>query len=104
MLREYTWIAPEMCHRPLYFEEINLERHGLSFGIAQPAVSSAQFFGRTLALPYLIAAQPPRECVYTLGHDRPGTCVPYTLYIPPWDWKAVTTESAVVAGAILLFP
>ncbi|MEX2187647.1 MAG: hypothetical protein WD875_12665 [Pirellulales bacterium] len=81
-IREFTWTAAGFCYRPLYFEEVNLERYGYSFGVAQPAVSSAQFFGRSLALPGLMAVRRPWECVYPLGYDRPGDCAPYRLYGP----------------------
>ncbi len=36
----YCWTAPSICHRPLYFEEPNLERYGHSAGcLLQPAIS-----------------------------------------------------------------
>ncbi len=78
-IKEFVWEAPGLCYRPLYFEEVGLERHGYSFGCLQPAVSSAQFFGRSLALPVLMAVQPPGECIYPLGHDRPGESVPFYI-------------------------
>jgi hypothetical protein len=81
-IKEFTWEAPGFCYRPLYFEEVCLERSGVSYGIAQPAVSSAQFFGRSLALPGLMAIHPPHECVYPLGYHRPGNALPYYLHGP----------------------
>ena len=66
------------CHRPLYFEEINLERYGYGCGwCLQPGASAAHFFGTVPALPYLMTVDCPHECIYTLGHYRPGSC-------PPW--------------------
>lgn len=79
-VREFTWAAPDFCHRPLYFEEVYLERYGHSFGVVQPAVSSAQFFGRSLALPCLVVVRRPWECVYPLGHERPGDYVPFAPF------------------------
>src|SRR5262249_35980113 len=58
----YYWQASAFCHGPLYFEEVNLERYGYSFGVLQPAVSGAHFFGTLPLLPYKMAV------------DRPGTC------------------------------
>ena len=81
-IKEFVWEAPGLCYRPLYFEEVGLERHGYSFGCMQPAVSSAQFFGRSLALPVLMAVQPPGECIYPLGQERPGNSVPFSIYGP----------------------
>jgi hypothetical protein len=69
-----TWEAPGFCHRPLYFEEEWLERYGYSYGIVQPAASAVNLGGRVLALPALMIAAPPHECVYTLGRGRPGNC------------------------------
>jgi hypothetical protein len=81
-MTEYNWVAPGVCHRPLYFEEVNLERYGYSCGVVQPAVSTGHFFGRSLVLPVLMTLQHPWQCVYPLGYDRPGDCAPYYLYEP----------------------
>jgi hypothetical protein len=81
----YFWEAPALCYGPLYFEETNLERHGYSQTYlrgVQPLVSSARFFGTVPMLPYLLLAEPPRECVYTLGQYRPGSCVPFQWNYP----------------------
>jgi hypothetical protein len=81
----YCWEAPALCYGPLYFEETNLERHGYSqmyLRGVQPLVSSAHFFGTVSVLPYLLVAEPPRECVYTLGEYRPGSCVPFQWNYP----------------------
>ena len=43
----YAWDAPALCHNPLYFEDVNLERYGYSLRYArvfQPVVSGAEFF------------------------------------------------------------
>lgn len=100
----FTWEAPALCHRPLYFEDVNLERHGHSFGVVQPAVSAGRAFGQLLALPYQMTVHPPCECIYTLGEQRPGNCVPYQLEIPPVSLPAGAAEAGVVAGLILLIP
>jgi hypothetical protein len=81
----YYWEAPALCSGPLYFEETNLERHGYSqsyLRAVQPLVSSAHFYGNAIMLPYLLVAEPPRECVYTLGEYRPGSCVPFQWNYP----------------------
>jgi hypothetical protein len=101
---QYWWEAPALCHSPLYYEEINVERYGYSHGLGQPAFSAAHFFGSTVALPYLLAATPPGECVYTLGHYRPGSYVPYQLHRPPFSLKGGISQAAVVTGLILLIP
>jgi hypothetical protein len=70
----YFWQAPALCHRPLYFEEPNLERYGHSAGcLLQPLVSSAHFFSAVPALPVKMAFEHPHRRRYTLGHARPGS-------------------------------
>jgi hypothetical protein len=75
-LYAFWWQTPGLCHQPLYFEQVNLERYGYSCGKFQPVLSAAHFFGTVGALPYLMTVDPPHQCVYTLGHSLPGSCVP----------------------------
>ena len=71
---DFHWSATGLCHRPLYFEEVNLERYGYTVSpLLQPAISGAHFFLTIPTLPYKMVAQPPKECVYTLGYYRPGS-------------------------------
>ena len=78
-----TWKASALCHKPLYFEEVALERYGHSVGpIKQPFVSGAHFFGSLAALPYQMGIHPPNECQYALGYYRPGSCAPWL--VPPF--------------------
>jgi len=100
----FHWEAPAMRYRPLYFEEINLERYGYTVGWMQPAVSAAHFFGRIPALPYLMVSENARQCRYALGHGRPGDCVPFYCHRAPLRLDAAALEAAVVAGAIIAFP
>lgn len=71
-----TWYSPNMVHRPLYFEEPNLERYGNGIGRFQPVKSGVHFFGSMLFLPYKLGTTDPRTCDYSMGHYRPGDCVP----------------------------
>jgi hypothetical protein len=98
------WEAPALCHRPLYFEDENLERHGRSLGLLQPAVSAGHFAGRVVAWPYLAGAYPPHECIYTLGRERPGSCAPYSLYRPPVSVHGAAAQAGAVAGLIWVVP
>ncbi len=71
----YHWDPTCLCYRPLYFEEINLERYGYGCcECVQPAVSAAHFFVTVPALPYCMAINCPCQCEYALGTYRPGTC------------------------------
>ncbi len=100
----YYWNASLLNHQPLYFEDVNLERHGFSRGCWQPFVSGAKFFGRLPALPYLMAAEPPHETQYTLGETRPGNHACYVCEHPPFSWKAVAVQGAATTGLVFLIP
>lgn len=102
----YPWSATCLCHGPLYFEEINLERHGYQCNpLLQPLVSGAHFFLTVPTLPYQVVAHPPRECIYTLGYYRPGDCVPWRRQCPfPWDPRAAAVEAGVAVGLVFLIP
>jgi len=98
------WEAPAFCHRPLYFEDENLERHGRSWGLLQPAVSVVHFTGRGLVWPYLAGAFPPHECIYTLGRQQPGSYEPYHWYRPPISARGAVYEATVAAGLSFVVP
>ncbi|QDU28465.1 hypothetical protein ETAA8_35660 [Anatilimnocola aggregata] len=101
----YFWDAPDFCYRPLYYQETNLERYGYSpCPHLQPALSAAHFFAATVALPYSMTVHPSRECVYPLGYYRPGSPAPRQIQWPELQPKAITAETAVAAGLILLIP
>jgi hypothetical protein len=103
----YCWDAPGLCYRPLYFEEVNLERYGYGpkyLRIAQPVISAGQFFVTVPILPYRMVAEPSRQCVYTLGHYRLGSAVPYQVQLPPLDLKAGAVEGGLIVGLIYLIP
>ena len=98
------WEAPAYCHRPLYFEDEMLERHGRSYGLLQPAASIAHFTGRGLAWPYLAGAFPHHECVYPLGRQQPGTYAGYHWYRPPLSARGALYEAAVATGLSYIVP
>lgn len=101
----YTWHASALCHKPLYFEEAQLERYGHTAGrIRQPLLSGAHFFGSMILLPYQMAISPPWECEYSLGYYRPGSCAPW--HIPPFPFspRAALTQAGVVVGGIMIVP
>jgi HEAT repeat protein len=72
----YGWDAPAMYYNPAYFEDINLERYGIHYGLCSPVISFGKFFGGFPVLPYKLIVQPMCECHYTLGFERPNNCVP----------------------------
>lgn len=102
---EHHWSATCMRHRPLYFEEINAERYGYTVCYAmQPVISAARFFATIPALPYKMMVERPRDCIYTLGHYRPGSCAPRRWNRLPWQITAGVVETGFIAGMILLIP
>jgi hypothetical protein len=73
----YVWISPVFYHKPLYFEQPNLERYGNgTHRWLQPIASSVHFFGTIPLMPYKMLTQHPCEKHYTLGNRRPGNCNP----------------------------
>jgi hypothetical protein len=101
----YEWEASWLCHRPLYFEEVNLERYGYSrCPILQPVVSGARFFATVPILPYKMVAEPPGDGSYALGHYRPGSIAPYQFHWIPLRPKAGIAEAGVITGLIFAIP
>lgn len=101
----YMWKASGLCHKPLYFEDVHLERYGHSWGpYVQPLVSGAHFFGRLPVLPYMMGLKMPNECVYTLGHYRPGDCAPYLIDPVPFTWRAALMQAGGTMGVVGILP
>ena len=104
-MTEYTWKAAGLCHKPLYFEEVALERYGHMTGpLTQPFVSGAHFFLTLPILPYKMGIDPPWECVYPLGYYRPGSCAPYMIYPFPLSLRGAAVQAAATTGAVFLIP
>jgi hypothetical protein len=101
----YTWKASGLCHKPLYFEEMALERYGHTWGpVPQPIVSAAHFFGSVILLPYQMGVHPPQECIYDLGYYRYGNCAPQILYTPPLSLRGAVAEGLIWTGAVFAIP
>jgi hypothetical protein len=100
-----TWKASGACHKPLYFEEVQLERYGHEWGpFAQPAISTAHFFGSAAVLPYKMGIHPMNECQYSLGYYRPGSCAPWTVGPVPISLRGALFQAKAVTGAVLAIP
>ncbi len=101
----FTYQASGLCHKPLYFEEVQLERYGHTAGpIKQPLLSGAHFFGNIAVLPYKMAINPPLECQYALGYYRPGSCAPWHIPPIPFSVRGALAEAGVWIGGIYLIP
>jgi hypothetical protein len=100
-----TWKASGVCHKPLYFEEPQLERYGHTTGhFAQPVLSGAHFFVNLVALPYHAGINPPWECQYPLGYYRPGSCAPWLVPPVPLSVRGALWEAGAWVGGIAIIP
>ena len=98
-----TWKASNLCHKPLYFENQQLERYGHSRGpIAQPIHSTLHFFVSLISLPYNTAISPPNECQYALGYYRPGNCAPWLKDPVPISLQGIRRQALFVTGAAFI--
>jgi HEAT repeat protein len=79
----FGWDSPAVCFRPLYFQDINLERYGINYGCFEIARSTLLFTKNVILFPYHLIVQPGCENIYTLGYDRPNNCMPMYCYHMP---------------------
>lgn len=99
-----TWTASALCHKPLYFEEVQVERYGHTIGFFQPVVSGAHFFVNIAVMPYKMGINPPNECQYALGYYRPGSCAPWMVPPIPLSVRGAATQAAAVGIIYPLIP
>ncbi len=97
-------VTGEFCYRPLFFEEVNLERYGNHRGCLQPVVSAARFFATIPALPYLMTANHPEVCRVWNHPFQAGRPAPRVRELPEFDLRAGVVTGGVAAGLILLIP
>lgn len=95
-----TWRSPNMKHRPLYFEEANLERYGHTHPRLQPLLSGAHFFSSVALLPYNTGITRANTCQYSIGYSRPGDCVPKIREQHPLNARAALRQAVVVFGGV----
>lgn len=101
---DFTWKASALCHKPLYFEQPGVERYGHTWGpFLQPVVGTGHFFASAIMLPYKMGLEPPWECVYPLGHYRPGSCAPYTVGPIPISARGVMAQAGATLGFVYVF-
>lgn len=99
------WKASALCHKPVYFDDVHLERYGHSSGpFLQPLISGGRFFLTVPVLPYKMGLKPPNECVYALGQYRPGSCAPYMVDPVPLSVRAGLAQAGAWTGMAFLVP
>jgi hypothetical protein len=95
----FTWAAAATSHKPIYFEDEQMERYGNCFGpVAQTTVSAVRFFATAPLVPYFMGVNPPNEEIYDLGQYRPGSCAPFYL-----DPLPLSVRGALYEGMFLGF-
>jgi hypothetical protein len=103
--KTFTWTASGLCHKPLYFEDEQLERYGHSrLPLLQPIISPVKFFVSAPLLPYKMGLTPPNECIYTLGYYRPGDRAPYLTDPIPLSVRGALFEGAAVGTGLAALP
>ena len=101
----FTWKASSLCYKPLYFEDVQLERYGhYCSPWLQPAISRVRFFLTIPCRPYLIGVDPPNQCIYDLGYYRPGNCAPSMLEPIPISLRGGLMEAGFFVGAAAALP
>ena len=101
----FTHNASLACTSGAYFEHVQVERYGHSWGpFLQPVMSAAHFYGSVLFLPYKMGLTPPGECVYTVGYYRPGSCAPYMIDPIPLSLRAGVMQAGATVGLAYALP
>jgi hypothetical protein len=78
----YCWVSPAFCHKPLYFEQPNMERYAKYPHLCTAAPASIlHFYGTALTLPGKMLCEPCWTESCTLGHNRPGDCNPVQRHV-----------------------
>lgn len=103
--QSFDWVAPDLCHYPLYFEDVPLERYGQTrHPLIQPAVSAGRFYASVPLLPYKMWIMRPGECLSVLGYYRPGSPTPPVRQRLPIRADAGAFEVAVGTAMFFLIP
>jgi hypothetical protein len=101
----FAWTASNTSYNPLYFEDVQLERYGHTYGeCVQPFVSIGKFSVQLIGLPYQMALDPPCKEVYPLGYYRPGEPAPKLFYQVPLNAKAAVVAAAFYSGVGVILP
>mgnify|MGYP006908230951 CR=1 FL=1 len=104
--RIVAWQASNVYHNPLYFEDVQLERYGHTYGdlVIQPFVSAGKFALQLAGFPYQTVISPLNKRTYPLGVYRPGDWAPGMEYQIPLNLEAALFEAEVVSGLVWVLP
>ena len=76
-IQSKKWAPRNLAHRTLYFEDMPLERYGLTkVWYKQMLASATEFFCDAAKMPLRWGKEEPCSLHYTLGQQRAGSCPP----------------------------
>jgi hypothetical protein len=93
-----------ICFRPLYFEEIGLERYGCSAGVFQPFISYSHFLTTVPLMPYRMVVRCPRSCVCSNGASQCGDPLLPGYTTSGVKPLAAVFEAGIIAGIVIALP
>ena len=96
--------AADFSYQPLFWEEINLERHGESGGRLQPLISGTRFFAKFPRLPYKMTQMPPRQHFNKASIYPAGLPAPWVNESYEFSKKAGLVEGLSIGAVFLIFP
>ncbi len=88
-----------------YFQkQAELDYNQPQLQLMQPLVSAANFYGRVAMIPYMWGVHHPKDPIYDLGEDNPGSPVPYRKHYVSLSLKGALFEGAAITGLGFLIP
>lgn len=91
-------------HKPLWFEDPNLERCGRGWGPFTSTVSAIRASANIPILPYRFTAEKPWSCVRTLPDCTVCEKFGVGAYLPPWSLSAAAVQAAATVGFVYIIP
>jgi hypothetical protein len=91
-------------HKPLWFEDPNMERCGRGWGPLTTTVSAIRASANIPILPYRFTAEKPWSCVRTLPDCTVCEKFGCEAYLPPWSLGAAAVQAAATVGVIYIVP
>ena len=91
-------------HKPLWFEDPNLERCGRGWGPFTSTVSAIRASANIPILPYRFTAEKPWSCVRTLPDCTVCEKFGVGAYLPPWSLSAAVVQAAASVGVVYIVP
>ena len=102
---DFHWSATCLCHRPLYFEEINAERYGYTVSnFFQPVISAGNSSSRSQPSPTRWPSTDRMTASTPWANTAPAIVPPAAGITFPLKVGAAIVEVGTIAGLNLLIP